>query len=168
MIILPILLALALLIWGAYRGLSVLLLAPGLAVAAAVVSGGPALASYTQVFMAAAGGSVLWSLALVVNVLAGITGSASGGMSIALEAFGPQYLDQARAAGIDPALLHRVTAVATGGLDALPHNGAVVTLLGICGMTHARAYGDIFVVAVAIPVLALVVLIVAGSTLGTF
>lgn len=114
------------------------------------------------------GGSVLWSLAVVVNVLAGITGSASGGMSIALEAFGPQYLEQARAAGIDPGLLHRVTAVATGGLDALPHNGAVVTLLGICGMTHKQAYGDIFVVAVAIPLLALVVLILAGSAFGTF
>ncbi|MFN3969853.1 MAG: GntP family permease [Gemmobacter sp.] len=114
------------------------------------------------------GGSVLWSLALVVNVLAGITGSASGGMSIALEAFGPQYLEQARAAGIDPALLHRVTAVATGGLDALPHNGAVVTLLGICGMTHRQAYADIFVVAVAIPVLALAVLILTGGALGTF
>jgi H+/gluconate symporter-like permease len=134
----------------------------------AVIAALPGFEAIRLMLEGATGGSVLWSLALVVNVLAGITGSASGGMSIALEAFGPQYLEQARAAGIDPALLHRVTSVATGGLDALPHNGAVITLLGICGMTHARAYGDIFVVAVAIPVLALVVLILAGTTFGTF
>jgi len=113
-------------------------------------------------------GNPLVSLSIAVNILAGITGSASGGMSIALQTLGDTWLAMGQAAGIAPDLLHRVTAIATGGLDALPHNGAVITLLGICGLSHRQSYGDIFVVAVAIPVLALVVVVVLGSTFGSF
>ena len=89
-------------------------------------------------------------------------------MSIALSTLGETYLAMGQAAGVSPDLLHRVTAVATGGLDALPHNGAVITLLTICGLTHREAYRDIFMVAVAIPILALVVLVILGSSLGSF
>lgn len=110
----------------------------------------------------------LISLAIAVNVLAGITGSASGGMSIALDILGDTYLEMGRAAGIGPELLHRVTAVATGGLDALPHNGAVITLLSICKLTHRQSYGDIFVVAVLGPIAALTVLITLGTWFGSF
>jgi H+/gluconate symporter-like permease len=73
-----------------------------------------------------------------------------------------------RTAGIAPDLLHRVTAIATGGLDALPHNGAVITLLGICGLTHRQSYLDIFVVAVAVPLLALVAVVGLGTAFGSF
>ncbi|MDZ4144136.1 MAG: GntP family permease [Burkholderiales bacterium] len=110
----------------------------------------------------------LVSLSIAVNVLAGITGSASGGLSIALQTLGDHWLDMGRAAGIAPDLLHRVTAIATGGLDALPHNGAVITLLGICKLNHRQSYPDIFVVAVAIPLLALVVVVTLGSQFGSF
>jgi H+/gluconate symporter-like permease len=110
----------------------------------------------------------LVSLAVAVGVLAGITGSASGGMTIALQNLGPTYVEMAQAAGISLELMHRVTTVATGGLDSLPHNGAVITLLGICGLTHRQAYGDLFMVAVLAPVLALVVLIVLGTLFGSF
>lgn len=103
------------------------------------------------------------SLAVAVNVLAGITGSASGGMSIALNALGEQFATMGQAQGISMGLMHRVTALASGGFDALPHNGAVITLLGICGLTHKQSYADIFVCAVAIPVLATIVVIVLGS-----
>jgi len=75
---------------------------------------------------------------------------------------------QAAAQAIDPSLLHRVVAVATGGLDTLPHNGAVITLLGICGMTHRQAYGDIFVVAVLVPTIACVLIIGLGMAFGSF
>jgi H+/gluconate symporter-like permease len=75
---------------------------------------------------------------------------------------------KAQAAGISPDLMHRVTAVATGGLDALPHNGAVITLLAICSLTHREAYLDIAVVAVAVPIIALIVLITLGTLLGSF
>jgi H+/gluconate symporter-like permease len=114
------------------------------------------------------GGNVLVSAALSSSALAGITGSASGGMSIALEVLGPSLMAQASVQGVDPALLHRVVAVATGGLDTLPHNGAVITLLGICGMTHRQAYGDIFVVAVLVPTIACMMIIALGMGFGSF
>lgn len=114
------------------------------------------------------GNNPLISLAVAVNLLAGMTGSASGGMSIALATLGDTYLAMGQAAGISPDLLHRVTAVATGGLDALPHNGAVITLLSICGLTHRQAYLDIAVVAVVVPLISLVLLITLGSLTGSF
>lgn len=114
------------------------------------------------------GDNPLISLAIAVNLLAGMTGSASGGMSIALATLGDTYLAMGQAAGIAPELLHRVTAVATGGLDALPHNGAVITLLSICGLTHRQAYLDIAVVAVMVPILSLVLLIALGTLVGAF
>ncbi|MGQ3050696.1 MAG: GntP family permease [Roseateles sp.] len=113
-------------------------------------------------------GNPLVSISIAVNLLAGITGSASGGMSIALQALGATWLEMGRIAGIAPDLLHRVIAIATGGLDALPHNGAVITLLGICGLTHRQSYFDIFVVAVVVPVLALVGVVVLGTMFGSF
>jgi H+/gluconate symporter-like permease len=116
----------------------------------------------------AGGGNALVSVAVGAGVLAGITGSASGGLSIALGALGGEWLALGQAAGVSPALLHRVAVVATGGLDTLPHNGAVITLLGICGMTHRQAYGDIFMVAVVGPLLALAVLIALGTVAGAF
>jgi H+/gluconate symporter-like permease len=114
------------------------------------------------------GDNPLISLAVATSLLAGMTGSASGGMSIALSTLGDVYLEMAQAAGIAPDLLHRVTAVATGGLDALPHSGAVITLLTICGLTHREAYRDIAVVALGIPIIALVILIVLGTLFGSF
>ncbi|HEY0527046.1 MAG TPA: GntP family permease, partial [Stellaceae bacterium] len=84
--------------------------------------------------------------AISVTTLAGITGSASGGMSIALAAMADQFLAAANAAGIPPAVLHRVAAMASGGMDTLPHNGAVITLLAVTGLTHRVSYGDIFVI----------------------
>jgi H+/gluconate symporter-like permease len=110
----------------------------------------------------------LISLSVAVNILAGITGSASGGMSIALQTLGSHYLEMARAVDISPELLHRVTAIATGGLDALPHNGAVITLLAICKLTHRQSYFDIFVVAVLAPLLALAVVVTLGTLFGAF
>lgn len=108
------------------------------------------------------------NIAVAVSVLAGITGSASGGMSIALEALGEDFVAQAATAGIDLELMHRVTALASGGMDALPHNGAVITLLAICGLTHRQSYKDVGMVAVVIPVAALVTVVVLGSVFGSF
>lgn len=114
------------------------------------------------------GDNPLISLALAVNLLAGMTGSASGGMSIALATLGDTYLQMAETAGVSPELMHRVTTVATGGLDALPHNGAVITLLSICGLTHRQSYLDIAMVAVVVPILSLIALITLGTVVGTF
>lgn len=86
--------------------------------------------------------------AVTVSALAGITGSASGGMSIALAAMADTFIANANAAGIPMEVLHRVAAMASGGMDTLPHNGAVITLLAVTGLTHRQAYKDIFAVTV--------------------
>ena len=86
--------------------------------------------------------------AVTVTALAGITGSASGGMSIALAAMAQTFLGHAQAAGIPAEVLHRVAAMASGGMDTLPHNGAVITLLAVTGLTHRQAYKDVFAITV--------------------
>lgn len=103
-------------------------------------------------------GSILFSEAVAVNVLAGATGSASGGMSIALEALGPQYLEKAAQLGISPESLHRIASIASGGLDTLPHNGAVLTLLAVSNCKHKESYLDICVTSCIIPVVVSLVL----------
>src|SRR5512145_23357 len=89
---------------------------------------------------------VLVNEAVTVTALAGITGSASGGMSIALAAMADQFIAAANAAGIPMEVLHRVASMASGGMDTLPHNGAVITLLAVTGLTHRQSYGDIFAI----------------------
>jgi len=84
--------------------------------------------------------------AVTVTVLAGITGSASGGMSIALAAMSNTFIQAANAANIPLEVLHRVASMASGGMDTLPHNGAVITLLAVTGLTHKTSYADIFAV----------------------
>ena len=84
--------------------------------------------------------------AVTVTTLPGITGSASGGLSIALAALAETFVRNAEAAGIPPEVLHRVAAMASGGMDTLPHNGAVITLLAVTGLTHRQAYRDIFAI----------------------
>jgi H+/gluconate symporter-like permease len=114
------------------------------------------------------GGGPLVSLAVATNILSSLTGSASGGMTIALDALGATYLRLAGEAGIDPALLHRVTTISAGTLDSLPHNGAVVSLLAVSGLTHRESYRDVAMVAIAGAALALLTVIVLGSALGSF
>lgn len=97
-------------------------------------------------------GNPLISEVVAVNVLAGITGSASGGLTIALEALGTTYAQMAEQFNINPEWMHRLASMASGGFDSLPHNGAVITLLTICGLSHKQSYKDIFMVSLAIPV----------------
>jgi H+/gluconate symporter-like permease len=86
--------------------------------------------------------------AITVTTLSGITGSASGGMSIALAAMSETFISNANAAGISMEVLHRVAAMASGGMDTLPHNGAVITLLAVTGLTHMQSYKDIFAITI--------------------
>jgi H+/gluconate symporter-like permease len=101
----------------------------------------------------------LVSEAAAISVLAGITGSASGGLSIALESLGATYYQRALESGVNPEVMHRVASMASGGLDSLPHNGAVITLLVVCGLTHKQSYLDIGVVTVIIPLFSLALVI---------
>lgn len=84
--------------------------------------------------------------AITVTTLAGITGSASGGMSIALAAMAETFIQNAQAAGIPLEVFHRIASMASGGMDTLPHNGAVITLLAVTGLTHRQSYKDIFTI----------------------
>ena len=86
--------------------------------------------------------------AVTVTTLAGITGSASGGLSIALAAMSQQFIAAAHAAGIPLEVFARVASMASGGMDTLPHNGAVITLLAVTGLTHKQSYKDIFAITV--------------------
>jgi H+/gluconate symporter-like permease len=110
----------------------------------------------------------LISEAIAMNILAGITGSSSGGLSIALEALSTDYLRMAEQAGINPELLHRVAVLAAGGMDTLPHCGAIITLLAICKLTHRQSYLSVAAVTMIFPLLALVMVITLGSTFGSF
>ena len=133
----------------------------------AVVASLPAFATVREAVLSIGGGPLV-SLALATNVLAALTGSASGGMTIALDALGATYMSLAAEQDIDPALLHRVAVIASGTLDTLPHNGAIVTLLAVCGTTHRESYFDIVMVAIVGAVLALAAVIVLGTAFGSF
>ena len=69
---------------------------------------------------------------------------------------------------IDPGLMHRVAVIGAGTLDTLPHNGAVVTLLAVCGSTHRKSYFDILIAGIVGPILALIAVIALGSAFGSF
>ncbi|SFL90516.1 GntP family permease [Variovorax sp. OV329] len=132
-----------------------------------VVAAMPAFAAVRE-WVLGIGGGPLVSLAVSTNILAALTGSASGGLTIALDALGHTYMQLAAQTGIDPALMHRVAVIGAGTLDSLPHNGAVVTLLAVCGSTHKASYRDIVMVAIVGALLALVAVIALGSVLGSF
>ncbi len=133
----------------------------------AVVAALPAFATVTD-WVLAIGGGPLVSLAAAVNILAALTGSASGGLTIALDALGDVYLRIAAEHAIDPALLHRVAVIASGTLDSLPHNGAVVTLLAVCGTTHREGYRDIVIVGIVGAMIALAAVVALGAIAGSF
>ncbi len=128
----------------------------------AVVKAVPGFAILTDAVLAI-NVTPLISLAIAVTLMAGATGSASGGMGIALEALGAKYMEIAASTGISPAAFHRVASVASGGLDSLPHNGAIITVLSICGMTHKDSYWEMCVTTVLIPVIATVVISLIGA-----
>lgn len=105
-------------------------------------------------------GPPLMGLAIAVTLICGITGSASGGLGIALPILSPMYMAQ----GLDPGAMHRISALASGGLDSLPHNGYVVTTIrAICGETHKRAYWPIFILSVAMPTVVLFLAVILYS-----
>lgn len=106
-------------------------------------------------------GTPLISLSLATQLLCGITGSASGGLGIAMELFAKQFL----ALGLAPEVIHRIASLATAGLDVMPHNGAVITALAVVGLTHKQAYKPIFMLAVVTPILTNALAIVVAMTI---
>ncbi|MFS8037502.1 GntP family permease [Xanthobacter sp. AM11] len=133
----------------------------------AIVASLPAFADVRNWVLSIEGGPLV-SLAVATNILAALTGSASGGLTIALDALGPTYMKIAAEIGMDPALMHRVAVIGSGTLDSLPHNGAVVTLLSVCGVTHKEGYLDIVMAAVVGALIALAAVIALGTLAGSF
>ena len=99
------------------------------------------------------------SAALATNIVAGVTGSASGGLAIFMKTLGQQYL----AMGLNPEAFHRIAAIACGGLDSLPHNGAVVTMFMLMGTTHKESYKYVFVIMCVIPIITTILAITLGT-----
>lgn len=133
----------------------------------AVIASLPAFGAVRDWVLTIDGGPLV-SLAVATNLLAALTGSASGGLTIALEALGHSYMQMAAQYGIAPALLHRIAAISAGTLDILPHNGAVVTLLAVSNCTHKESYGDIVMTGIVSALVALIVVVALGSLVGSF
>ncbi len=132
-----------------------------------VVAAMPAFAVVRDAVLSIQGGPLV-SLSVAMTVLSGLTGSASGGMAIALDALGSTYLKLATEHGIDPALMHRVAVISSGTLDSLPQNGAVLTLLSISGLSHRESYLDMLMTVIVGVIIALVAVIALGSLFGSF
>ncbi len=126
----------------------------------AVVAAAPGFTTLKNFVLAIPGDPVI-SLAVVTNILAGVSGSASGGLTIAMDALAKKYLEL----GVAPELAHRISTIACGALDTLPHNGAIVTLFKVVGTNHKEAYGDIMWVSIWNQLAANVVAIVVGKFL---
>lgn len=107
------------------------------------------------------------SEALSVNIICGITASASGGLTITLDALSSTFIAMSQALNISPEIMHRIASLASGGLDTLPHNGAVITTLAICSLTHKDSYKDIFITSVVIPILVTALVVITTSILYT-
>lgn len=104
----------------------------------------------------------LLSVFASISTLSAIVGSSSGGLQIFMQTLAPSYLEM----GVQPEILHRIAAIASGGLDSLPHCGAVIATFMIMGLTHREAYKDMFMVTVAIPVVACLLSIALLMALG--
>jgi H+/gluconate symporter-like permease len=133
----------------------------------AVVGALPAFATVRDAVLAIEGGPLV-SLTIAMNALAGLTGTASGGMAIALNQLGSYYMDLASQYGINPELMHRITTISAGTLDALPHNGTVLILLKLCGLTHRESYLDMVMTVIVTCIVALVAVLILGSMFGSF
>jgi H+/gluconate symporter-like permease len=132
-----------------------------------VVAAVPAFSSVSGLVLSA-GSGVLIPLALTTNILSALTGTAAGSLTITFNTLGDALLRRAAEQGVDHALLHRVATIGAGTLDSLPHNGAIVVLLAVCGATHRQSYGNVAAVAIVGPAIALAVVIALGGAFGSF
>jgi H+/gluconate symporter-like permease len=133
----------------------------------AVVAALPAFEVVREGLLAVPGGPLV-SLSVAASVMGIITASASAALIITLDTVGESLSLLAQQQGIDPALMHRVASLACGPLSMLPHSGAFVSLLGICGATMRGSYRDMAMVTVVGPLLALIVVIALGGAFGAF
>lgn len=98
-------------------------------------------------------------MALTAALIAGIVGSASGGTGIVMEVFGDEFLEIGQQYNIANASMHRAIIFGANILGTLPHSGLIITLLLVCGLSHRETYKQIFIVSVAFPLLATLLLL---------
>ncbi len=134
----------------------------------AVIARQDAFVTVNDAIVALGGDSTLLSAALSTGLLAGVTGSSSGGLAAAMAALGDTFRDNAIADGVSLELMHRVVAMTSGVTHFLPHNGAFISLVGICGLTPKETYVDCALMGLVTPLVALIFVIVVGTTIGTF
>src|SRR5262249_18571519 len=133
----------------------------------AVVAALPAFAAVRDWVLGIEGGPLV-SLAIATNILAALTGSASGGLTIALDALGPAYMKLAAEIDLDPALMHRVAVIGSGTLDGLPHKGGCWPLLGVWGPPPRQSFFDIVFFGIVGAIAGLVAVVARGSLVGSF
>ncbi len=133
----------------------------------AVVGALPAFATVRDSVLSIEGGPLI-SLTVAMNALAALTGTASGGMAIALNALGANFMEMAAQYNINPELMHRITTISAGTLDALPHNGTVLILLKLSKLTHGESYMDMVVTVIVTCIVALVAVLILGTMFGSF
>ncbi|MDR0810451.1 MAG: GntP family permease [Gemmobacter sp.] len=133
----------------------------------AVVVTLPAFSMVRDAVFAFPGGPLV-QLAVAVNVLAGLTGTAAGGVAIVLNAFGEDFMRLATEHGIDPQVMHRITTISAGTLDTLPHNGTILLLLQLSGMSHRESYFDLIMTVIVSCIAGLVAVVALASVFGSF
>ena len=124
---------------------------------------GLAIFGIIQSFVLSISANPLVSEILAVNLLCGMTASASGGLGATLEALAPTFIEAGAKIGIGPEVLHRVASISSGGLDSLPHNGATVTTLSLCKISHSEGYLDMFICSVVIPICTAIIIALLAS-----
>ncbi|MDR3151576.1 MAG: GntP family permease [Holosporaceae bacterium] len=134
----------------------------------AVINALPGFVLMRDAVISLSSGDPIISGSIITGILSAITGSASGGLSIAMEMLGSQLLEMARQMKIDPEALHRIIALSCSTLHALPHNGAIITLFAICGLTHRDSYRDIFATSFCITLVGTVITILVYKIFGSF
>ncbi len=133
----------------------------------AVVAALPAFTTVRDALLSIQGRPLV-SLTVAMNTLAALTGTASGGMAIALNALGSNFMAMGAEYNVSPELMHRITTISAGTLDALPHNGTVLILLKLCKLKHGESYPDMVVTVIVTCIVALGAVLVLGSLFGSF
>lgn len=127
----------------------------------AVINSLPAFSVVRDFVLNLSPGNPIISGSFSTMMLSCITGSASGGLSITLDTLGAKYMEMAQSINLDPEILHRMICISSASMDATPHNGAIITLLAICGLTHKQAFKQIFVSIFVLPCIITVSIILA-------
>lgn len=95
-------------------------------------------------------------------VISGVTGSSSGGLRVMYQSMSEFFI----ASGCNLDILHRLTAIAAGSLDSLPHCSGLFLLLAYTGLSHKEGYVPVFVVSVIIPAVVVIAATIVCILLG--